>query len=154
MARTASSIWLSSSSINIRSRPIARQRFDGITIELGPIAIRLIAGIIKPGIGPEPAHQFGDYLVVLDRLRQSCAISCDFGELALVILLQRLRQRLTPSYVSYDLWRIRAGIKITQVPLGHVAQRRRGAAGRISRLVREGKQRGGLDRRHALLQNR
>ena len=99
------------------------QFFGDVAIEFCALGIGLVAGVVKARVGAEAPHQLDEALELLDGERQHGAVGRQRDELAVIRLLDAARLVGGDLQVAGDLRRGRRGIKVSKVPLGHLAQR-------------------------------
>ncbi len=103
-----------------------------VAVELGALGVGGVAGMDQPGEGHEPAKQILDLLETGHRgaeLGAGPRGRGDFGELALVGLLERGAFGLGAGEIGRHLRRIDAGIEIGKVPFRKRAERLGGTGG-------------------------
>ena len=92
-----------------------------IAVEFGALGVGGVAGMHQPGEGHEPAKQILDFLETDDRgakLGAGLRGHRDFGEFALVGLLEGHAFGLDAGEIGRHLRCIDAGIEIGKVPFG------------------------------------
>ena len=98
-----------------------------VAVEFGARRIDGVAGMNKPGIGADAAHQIVDRLVALHGFGKLCAAvrrAGHGGELALVGLLEGQAVSIGAVEIALDRRIVETGIKIGEIPLGQAAERR------------------------------
>ena len=103
-----------------------------VAVELGALGVSGVAGMDQPGEGHQPAKQVLDLLVTGHggaELGAGPRGRRDFGEFALVGLLERGAFGLGAGEIGGHLRRIDAGIEIGQIPFRERAERLVGTGG-------------------------